>query len=100
MHHINANNTHTNTMTFFARWKARHVIPFDFSHGHAEGRPAPILTLHAPPSYSLEIQRSFTAWHFPRDDGGDEADAHNASVTVVTEMIGGGRTLPGSSQRL
>ena len=59
-------------LCFFRRWKARHVIHFDFSHGASPERDVPTLTLREPPPYSVEIQRSPTAWHFPSAPDGAE----------------------------
>ena len=82
---------------YFARWKARHVIHFDFSHGAQSDRPEPVISLREPPAFSVEIQRSEGArddddararWHLPvgpdaaewlcvalnRSDGGGSAD--------------------------
>ena len=50
---------------FFPRWKARHVVRFNFSHGEAAGRPMPTLALEQPPAYSREIQSDGGDWHFP-----------------------------------
>jgi hypothetical protein len=54
------------------RLQARHVIHFDFSHGASPDRDVPALTLREPPAYSVEIQRSPTAWHFPSAPDGAE----------------------------
>ena len=56
---------------YFARWKARHVIHFDFSHGAQLDRPEPAISLREPPAFSAEIQRSEgddaarSRWHLP-----------------------------------
>ena len=56
----------------FARWKARHVVRFEFSHPSMPGAPPPKLRLELPPPYSHEIQQSAaaapgapTTWHLP-----------------------------------
>ena len=34
------------------RWRSRHLVRFDFSHGVSQGRPEPMLTLTEPPAFS------------------------------------------------
>ena len=34
------------------RWRARHLVRFDFSHGASHDRPEPMLTLTEPPAFS------------------------------------------------
>ena len=34
------------------RWRSRHLVRFDFSHGASQGRPEPMLTLTEPPAFS------------------------------------------------
>ena len=53
--------------SWFARWKARHVIRFDFSHGAEADRPLPALLLRLPTAYSSEVQRGARPgqWHLP-----------------------------------
>ena len=41
----------------FGRWKARHVVRFDFSHASSPLLPPPKLLLEPPPIYSREIQQ-------------------------------------------
>jgi len=51
--------------SYFARWRARHLVRFDFSHGASHDRPEPMLTLTEPPAFSVEIQQSSRSWHLP-----------------------------------
>ena len=71
-----------------ARWQARHVIHYNFSHSAKEERPLPELETHEPLPYSVEIQsdESFEHWHLPireeqlRRVRGEEQDTHGASA--------------------
>lgn len=58
--------------SYFARWRARHLVRFDFSHGARHDRPEPILTLTEPPAFSVEIQQSSRSWHLPSSPHADE----------------------------
>lgn len=58
----------------FGRWKARHVVRFDFSHASSPLLPPPKLLLESPPIYSREIQQgvrdearasNLLQWHLP-----------------------------------
>jgi hypothetical protein len=61
----------------FERWRSRHVVRFEFSHGMVAGRAPPSLTLNEPPPYSVEIHAGGgvatgghgsdgrSRWHFP-----------------------------------
>ena len=54
---------------YFQRWKRRHVVKYDFSHGAALGRPDPAITLSEPPAFACEIHSCASGkwwrWHFP-----------------------------------
>ena len=77
---------------FFARWRARHLVRFDFSHGAKEDRPPPALTLREPPQYSEEGQRSARGWHFPsarEPDGGGAREWLWLEVAADEEEVEG-----------
>ena len=52
------------------RWRARHLVSFDFEHAEKPGRPHPAIQLWEPPSFSAEIQASEGGWHLPSEQGG------------------------------
>jgi proteinaceous RNase P len=49
---------------YFQRWKRRHTVKFDFSHGAASGRPDPVITI-SEPEFVREIHCCASGWHFP-----------------------------------
>lgn len=52
-------------LPYFARWKKRHMVHFNFSHACAKDRSEPALELKDLLPYSPEVQRSQDGWHFP-----------------------------------
>ena len=51
------------------RWRSRHLVRFDFSHGASQGRPEPMLTLTEPPAFSgacTGMRRTYRRLHMLR----------------------------------